>query len=303
MPTKKFNIRADLANLLSTRDQFAAATSVTGQQWIRTLPDIAADVFTAWGLALDGEPMHGYLGVVLPVRQGTERLALKLSQPSTALQQEAEALAAWAGNGAVHLIDVDTTRGALLLERLDGQTSLTSAPLAEAVAVAGALARRLAIAAPAGICQQATFTLGMIDDMQQRYSDFGRNIPSHMLDKAIRLATQLAQPNDNLLINYDLHYGNILAGDREAWLVIDPKVIAGDKAFGIAQLLWTRYEIEQSIAWRFAALTESAEIDYQHAAAWSFVRVIDYWLWATSVGFTEDPLRCQAIATWLDSTT
>ncbi|MGW4483521.1 aminoglycoside phosphotransferase family protein [Amycolatopsis sp. NPDC004368] len=43
-------------------------------------------------------------------------------------------------------------------------------------------------------------------------------------------------------VNEDLHYENVLAGQREPWLVIDPKPIAGDLEYGVFSLLWNRFD-------------------------------------------------------------
>ena len=40
----------------------------------------------------------------------------------------------------------------------------------------------------------------------------------------------------------DLHYANVLAADREPWLVIDPKPMSGDPHYEPAPLLWNRWD-------------------------------------------------------------
>ena len=44
------------------------------------------------------------------------------------------------------------------------------------------------------------------------------------------------------MIHGDLHYENVLAADREPWLVIDPKPMAGDAHYEVAPLLWNRWD-------------------------------------------------------------
>ena len=44
------------------------------------------------------------------------------------------------------------------------------------------------------------------------------------------------------MIHGDLHYENVLAADREPWLVIDPKPTNGDPHYEVAPLLWNRWE-------------------------------------------------------------
>ena len=60
-----------------------------------------------------------------------------------------------------------------------------------------------------------------------------------------------------------MHYQNVLAGEREPWLVIDPKVMRGDAEFGLAPLLWRRLGEAGGPAGlrrRFDALVDEAEI-------------------------------------------
>jgi streptomycin 6-kinase len=42
------------------------------------------------------------------------------------------------------------------------------------------------------------------------------------------VARQLGARAGDRLVHADLHYGNVLAGDREPWLAIDPRAVAGD---------------------------------------------------------------------------
>ena len=43
---------------------------------------------------------------------------------------------------------------------------------------------------------------------------------------------------DGTLVHLDLHAGNVLAGEREPWLVIDPKAVSGDPHAEPAPVLW-----------------------------------------------------------------
>jgi hypothetical protein len=102
----------------------------------------------------------------------------------------------------------------------------------------------------------------------------------------------------DLLVNYDLHYADVLASRREPWLVVDPMVLAGDLEYGVAQLLWRRLEDMEAtggLDHYFRVLVESAELDFILARDWTLVRCVDYWLWGLSVGLTYDPARCEII--------
>ena len=101
-----------------------------------------------------------------------------------------------------------------------------------------------------------------------------------------------------MLVHADLHYGNVLVGQRESWLAIDPKPVAGDPEHAVPELLWTRVdELEDAAAIRrlLAVLASSGELDGDKARGWAIVRGVDYWLWGLENGLTEDPKRCQRI--------
>lgn len=292
--------------MLLIPEEFVRATVTrageAGLQWIDRLPGLVAALCQQWGLVIAGEPMHGYLGLVVPVRRADELCVLKVSWRDESTEHEALALSTWNGNGAVRLLAAQPTLGALLLERLDHRRSLNNLDVAEAVVVAGRLLRRLAVPAPDGAPRLKEVAPRLAETLPERWERYGRPMPWRKLDAARGLAVQLGAGAGDLLVNYDLHYADVLAGAREPWLAVDPKVVIGDPEYGVAQLLWRRLEAMQAqggLDRHFRALTEAAELDPDLARSWTLVRCVDYWLWGLSVGLTEDPARCEAITDWL----
>ncbi len=292
--------------MIAVPPAFAAATvnreGDAGRAWIQALPGLIEDLCERWRLTIDGSPLYGYLGLVIPVRRAEEPCALKVSWIDDATAEEAMALAAWDGQGAVRLLAAQPEAEALLLERLDHQRSLNDVEIGEAVALAGRLLRRLAIPAPAGFRSLALVAQDLRRSLPQRGGQCGRPLPQRWLEHACELASQLGATSANLLVNYDLHYLDVLGGEREPWLAVDPKVVSGDAEYGIAQLLWTRLDdiaANGGLERHLPLLIEAASLDAARAHAWTLVRCVDYWLWALSVGLTEDPARCEAIVTWL----
>ncbi len=287
-------------------EDFAVATVAregdAGRTWVAALPDLVSALCDQWELVVDGPPLHGYLGLIVPVRQGAEPCVLKVSWLDEATRDEAAALAAWAGRGAVRLLAVEPARGAMLLERLDSSRSLNDVGIAEAVDIAGRFLRRLAIPAPDGFRLVRTVAEELARNLPERWERYGRPMPRRVLDQARDLAIHLAASTAHLLVNYDLHYADVLAGTREPWLVVDPKVVVGDPEFGAAQLLWRRLEdieAQGGLDRHFQLLVEAAQLDPALTRAWTLVRCVDYWLWGVSVGLTYDPARCERIVNWL----
>lgn len=273
-----------------------------GRQWLAELPHSVHALCIQWGLQMDGPVMHGYSGLAIPVRRGEELCVLRIGWRDKHTQHAPIALRAWNGRGAVRLHEFEPTSNAMLLERLDPQRSLANLPITQAVTIAGGLLRRLTIPAPAGLRTMANMADEAIDLMRVRWEVFGRPLPRPWLDHACALASQLSTPNPILLVDYDLHYQDILAAEREPWLALDPKPITGAPEYGLAQLVWQRLdemEAAGGLARHFALLVEAAGLDVELARGWTFVRCIDYWLWGLTVGLTYDPARCQRICAWL----
>ena len=280
--------------------EFAASGDVEGRAWIADLPTLIRTMCQRWGLAVENEVAHnGYHGIVLPVRRGEEPYVLKLTWPANRAVDEARALAIWDGHGAVRMFEADLDHGAMLLERLNARQTLRDLNLTEAVAVAGRLLRRLAVPAPRGFRQLTDLVNDLAPTLDERQESLGHPVPDTWLEAARDLSQQLEDCTDNrLLIHADLHYGNILAGERESWLAIDPKPVAGDPEHAVPELLWTRVdEVEGAVGVRrlFAALIESGALDAEKARSWAIVRCVDYWLWGIEHGLTGDPKRCQRI--------
>ncbi len=287
-------------------DAFAAATvsreGDPGRRWVAALPETVTTLCAKWGLLVDGSPLHGYLGLVIPVRRGDAPAVLKVSWIDESSADEAAALAAWDGRGAVRLLEADPSLGAMLLERLDANRTLNDVAIERAIVIAGRLLRRLAIPAPAGIRSSQAVAADLARNLLGRWERYGRPMPRRVLEQACELAKQFSGAGGALLVNYDVVYGDVLASEREPWLVVDPKVVVGDPEFGVAQLLWRRQEEMEArggLRRFFHLLTEAAELDPALARSWTLLRCVDYWLWALSVGLTVDPARCERLIDWL----
>jgi len=279
--------------------EFAAQSSIEGRAWIMALPALLDRLCRRWRLEVeDGAAARGYHGVVVPVRRGPERYVLKLTWPVERSVDEARALAAWRGHGAVLLLEADLAAEALLLERLDPTRTLNRLDLGAAAQVAGRLLRRLAIPAPDGVPPLRAVAGEIEVSLPGRQERLGRPVPEGWLAAAGDLAYELGASAGDRLVHADLHYGNVLAGTREPWLAIDPKPVAGDPEHAVPELLWTRVdELEdaQAVRHSLAVLAGSGELDGEKARGWAIVRCVDYWLWGLENRLTEDPKRCQRI--------
>ncbi|TYB56409.1 hydroxyurea phosphotransferase [Nonomuraea sp. PA05] len=265
-----------------------------GPGWNAGLPALAERFLEEWELRLDGEPSHGIVALVLPVlRADGTPAALKLQPVTSETVDEATALRAWAGDGAVLLLDTDPETGSMLLERLQPDRSLSDVPdVMESLEVLTGLLRRLsARPAPAGLRDLGDVTRGMlerVDDAVDRV--YGERDRYWLRWCAGAVSELVSEPGDRLL-HWDLHYDNVLAGEREPWLAIDPKPLAGDPGFELLPALWNRWEeviasgdVPRAVLRRFDFMVDALGLDPRRAAGWTLGRVLQNFLWDVADG-------------------
>jgi streptomycin 6-kinase len=174
------------------------------------VPSLLHDLARQWNLVTTGDLFwHGCNAVVVPARQSTRPLALKLVWPVDQTGGEADALTEWRGRGIVELVAADVPRGALLLERLDALRSLAGIPLAEAAATAGTVARTLAVEASGPFPSVRAEARQFTTTIPARQRSLHDPVPGQWIALAVKLAADLADDPARLLVHTDLHYGNI----------------------------------------------------------------------------------------------
>jgi streptomycin 6-kinase len=256
--------------------------------WVERLPRLVGVVLTEWELTADGDPMSGWTALVLPVldRAGTPAV-LKLVCPPVPGENEEEheaiALQRIGGDGAVRLLRADPIRRLLLLERLHHR-DLTEVWDVEACEIVGGLYGRIHVPAPPQLRQLTSYVGRWTDGLAALPRD--APVPHRMVEQAVSLGRDLLSDpaSGGTLIHGDLHYQNVLAADREPWLVIDPKPMSGDPHYEVAPLLWNRWDelagdIRNGVRRRFHAVVDAAGLDEDRARDWVVVRMLHNVLW------------------------
>jgi streptomycin 6-kinase len=274
-----------------------AAQAALGPEWVswlHQLPKRVDALLEEWRLQADGASMHGFGSLVVPVRTELGAQAvLKVSwDGDDEGLHEGLALQHWAGRGAVRLMRADPHRRALLLERLD-PTDLTGLPDNDACEIVAGLYRRLHVPA---LPQLRTVT-SYVEEWLEMLVELGYDgpLPRRLVDQALSLGRELvADPaSTGRMTHGDLHYENVLASDREPWLVIDPKPMSGDPHYEPAPMLWNRWEelvesgdVRSGVRRRFHTLVDVAGFDEDRARDWVIVRSIINAIWSI-----EDAVR------------
>jgi streptomycin 6-kinase len=279
-----------------------SANGAAGRAWLGSLPGLVEELSDRWSLTIGPAFAGGAVGFVAPAeRRGGERLVLKVSFVDEETQHEPDALRHWDGDGAVRLVDAEPARGALLLERLEPGTPLGDHPdRSEAIGIACSLLRRLWRPVPEGHPFSLVGDLAsrLMDELPGRFVRQGRPFDERLLRRAVDLCHDLAgSSEETVLANRDFHLWNVLAAEREPWLVIDPKPLVGERAFDTGHLVRTllpeRLDLG-SVDTIVGRLARELELEPAHVRCWAFVRSVDDALWGLSTGETdvEWDVRC-----------
>lgn len=252
--------------------------------WLDRLPALLRDLVDEWGLRVDGGTTHGYCAVVVPVRTPSGRPAvLKVGWPHWEAEHEHLALQHWHGDGAVQLLRADPRRYALLLERLHRE-DLTEVWDVEACEIVAGFYERIHVPAPPQLRTLSSCARRWSDELAELPRD--APLPRRLVEQAVALGRGFAVDDgtDGRLIHADLHYENVLAADRELWLVIDPKPLSGDPHYEVAPLLWNRWDelsgdVRRGVRARFHAAIDGAGLDEDRARDWVVLRVMANALW------------------------
>lgn len=270
-----------------------------GRSWLDELPARVDERCAAWGLVVDGDPLHGSNALVVPVRHDDDQLVLRLSAPGDDVASESRALRVWNGRGTVLLIDADVRERAMLLERLDARQTLGTQPLDVAIPVLARLTHTLAVPAPADVPSTADIAAEMGASFERDWRALHGPTPRGQLDVALELAAERAgAPTSDRAVNGDLHHEQVLAGTRAPWLVVDPVLLRGDPEADLARVLWTRLDEmpgQADVVTAFDSFVDGAAVPCDRARSWVVLRAMSYLLWGLAHGLTEDPVRCRRL--------
>ncbi|NYI43252.1 streptomycin 6-kinase [Nocardioides aromaticivorans] len=259
--------------------------------WLDRLPAIARAVLDEWELTPEGESWHGFCSLVLPVTTADGvAAALKVGLPDDESEHEHLALQHWHGRGAVRLLRADPGRRALLLERLDRE-DLTGQWDVEACEVVAGLYPSLHVRPLPQLRSQSSYVDRWAAALR---GDAGTvPVPRRLVEQALGLAAELTAEPATAVLHGDLHYANVLRGERDgepAWLAIDPKPTNGDPHYELEPMLRDRFDeyaapgafgsVRDGIRRRFHTLVDAAGFDEDRARGWVVVRSVLNAHWA-----------------------
>ncbi|MFD6351948.1 aminoglycoside phosphotransferase family protein [Nocardia tengchongensis] len=281
-----------------------------GRRWLAALPGVVEELCGTWGLEVVGESFGGGThSWVAPVRRTDGSVAvLKVPVVDEENAGEPTGLYCYGGDGAVRLYEFDPGSGAMLLEWARPGTELLYQPgfpslegrpenIAK-VERACELYRRLRrepVVVPAGFPELPT-AAGMVAEWAAMFGEpeaaVAEVIPARLLERAAERGAELAVPDGPLLVvNRDTHLGNIVAAEREPWLLIDPKAYLGEAAFDAGFLVMIQVQTDPTPAHARAVVERTAaalQVSADRAHAWAFMRSMEEIVWAVQDEEPED---------------
>jgi streptomycin 6-kinase len=271
----------------------AGAWGAEGTRWLAGLPALLADVARDWDLTV-GEPFAlSQHWVTAVTRADGTPAVLKLGPTGPGhLAVEAATLEFLDGRGAVRLLAYDRPRGALLLEHAGPPASaLVPERDAEATAAVIGAIRRLHRPAPPG---------GPWPELTEETASFARHLrdvpdhpelPHRLVERAGRLFDELcASATGRVLLHGDLHHDNVLAAEREPWLVIDPFGMVGDPGYEVGSMLYNPDPHRRDDRWlalvedRVERLADGLAMPVDRVVAWGFVKAVLSDVWTAQAG-------------------
>jgi streptomycin 6-kinase len=232
----------------------------------------------AWGVQLADPYPDGFAGRAWRATAADgEPAVLKVSAVYREMTHQAAALRALDGRGTVRLLAADDSGAVTLLERCEPGRPLSSQP--------GDLALDVLV----DVLPRTWIDVGepftTLDDEAQRWRDglertwesTGRGYPRRLLDAALEaLQALIGSQGTQVLVNQDLHGGNVLAAAREPWLVIDPIPLRGEREFSAAPVVRSA-ELGHSardLRYRLDRLVADLDLDRDRARGWALAQTV-----------------------------
>jgi streptomycin 6-kinase len=154
-----------------------------------------------------------------------------------------DALLLYGGRGMVRVLEVARDDRVVLMERVVPGETLWEAPIDEALEAIASVMMKLRAVSPTGHSfPDARSYHRAWPNHRGLYGGAGP-IDADLFEIGERLFVELCDSSTApVVLHGDLHYGNVLSSDREGWLAIDPKGIAGEPSYEVGDLFRNRID-------------------------------------------------------------
>jgi streptomycin 6-kinase len=214
--------------------------------WLEALPALVSEMASLWSLDI-GRACDGF-GVNALVVEATTAdgvaVVLKLASPGDAekIVREATVLRLADGHGCVRLLDADTDRRALLLERLGSSMYDLGLPRRERHELLLDAAKQMwrPVDASSRLQRGSDRARWTITRLEQVWEQSDRACSERVLADAISCAERRADAHDDtraVLCHGDLHELNALQAEDGAFKLIDPEGVVAEREYDLGVLM------------------------------------------------------------------
>jgi streptomycin 6-kinase len=108
-----------------------------------------------------------------------------------------------------------------------------------------------------------------------------------------RLAALAGSQGEQVLLHQDLHTDNVLAAQREPWLVIDPKPLVGEREFAVAPIVrdYVLGHSRADVLQRLDRLTSQLGLDRERALGWTIGQTVAWMFDSTQLAKHLETVR------------
>lgn len=260
-----------------------------GSQWINDLTNLIERCTQKWTLSeVKTIPNLTYNYVAYALRAG-KPVVLKLRCNKHELEKEVSALQAFASYGVARMLNIDYALGAMLLECVQPGSSLVSLVPSKDMQATEIAARVLHRLHQAPIPDNKKFQT--LEHVLPKFdTEFAALSPFIECARMLRAHLLATQPRE-VLLHGDFHHDNILLGENNRWLVIDPEGLIGDPGYDMGlfirnplALLLDQSEVKQLILNRIKDFSEFFGYDKERLRQWTYLQAISSAYWSLADG-------------------
>lgn len=263
-----------------------------GALWLKKIPEIIVVCEKKWGLQVN-PPFDLTWNYVAPViRADGNSAVLKIGFPlDEEFKTEIAALKLFNGEGIEKLYEEDRENSAILIERV-----MPGLPLSimeddeEATRILSRAMRKLWKPLPPnhGFISIAEMSRA-IPKLKAKYKGSEiPHLPAYLVDKAEEYFNYLiATSAKPMLLHGDLHQDNVLSSNRDGWLAMDPKGIAGEPAYETAAMIRNPYKkmennpnMKDIMRKRIQIMAEELDFDPKRIYKWCFAQTVLSAVWS-----------------------
>lgn len=270
--------------------QIQESLGEAGAAWLAGLPELVRQVADSWQLTL-GEPFELSFNYVCRARQvdGTDAV-FKIGPWGDEVTQEIRALRHYGGRGSCRLLEADESLGAMLLERVRPGTMLRELAAVdddEATRIGARQMQRLwgsaAEVSSAGESAALPPLANWFRAFERHRSFYGGPGPfsERTLSYAEGVTRELfASVQAEVLLHADFHHDNLLTGEREPWLAIDPHGMIGDPGYEVGPFMLNPFTPDgppkesQLLARRLDIFAEELTYDRERLRLWGIAHAV-----------------------------